>query len=285
MKERNDDKAILILSDMEGVSGIVDTRLITPKDLFWREYGRHLLTEDVNAIAATLYASGIKKIYLSESHDFGKNTVVEYLLPFITVLPPHSAQSSMHGRSFWEEFYAGRNVQGAIMVGCHGMAGTNGFLPHSWDGNVFEYIKANNEQFGEIGLTAGLLGYYSIPLIGVTGDEVAIKEAEKIVPDIIGVTVKRQEKDDWLSILPPDEAQQLIREKTSECLERLSTIKPFRFKEPINLSFKVKEKGYLVNIARDKRLRIDTQVVDILASSYLDAYDIFWDCYVKMIMG
>lgn len=285
MKEMSNDKAILILSDMEGVSGVIDKRLTISGGTFWRDYGRHLLTDDINAVASILYSGGVKRIYLSESHNLGRNTVLEYLLPFITVLPPHSAQSSMHGRAFWEEFYTEKNVKGAIMVGCHGMAGANGFLSHSWDSNAFEFIKVNNEEVGEIGLTAGLLGYYNIPLVEVIGDDAAIKEVKNIIPEIIGVTVKKAEKDSWLSVLPPDVAQQLIRERTSECLEKLTKVKPFKFREPVNLCFEVKKKDYLTKISKDKRLRIEKQVMYINASNYVEAYDVFWDSYLKMIMG
>ncbi len=279
------EKAVLILSDMEGVSGLIDRRLGYSGEPFWRDYGRHLLTEDINVIAGTIYSGGIKKIYLSESHNFGKNTVMEYLLPFITVLPPHSAQTNMHGKSFWEELYKEKNIVGAIMAGCHGMAGISGFLPHSWDSNVFEYIKVNEEEVGEIGLMAGLLGIYNIPLITVIGDEAATKEAKNIIPEITGITVKKAKKDNWLSVLTPDAAHTLISKKIREALKNISEVSPFRFKEPAQLSFKVKREEYLTKMKKDKRLRINKKIVHIDASNYLDAYDIFWDCYLKMMMG
>lgn len=284
MKKRNDERAILILSDMEGVSGVIDKRLIFSGEPFWQNYGRYLLTEDVNAVASVLYSGGIKKIYLSESHNFGKNTVMEYLLPFVTVLPPHSAQSSMHGKLFWEEIYEKRNIKGAIMVGCHAMEGEAGFLAHSLDSKVFEYIEVNGTKVGEIGLIAGLLGYYNIPLIMVAGDEAAAKEAKKIIPEIVGVAVKRSKSENLLEVLPPDAAQQLIREKTSESLEKLSRIKPFKFEEPVKLSFKVKKANCLVKIANDKRIKIKEKVVRITETNYLNAYDVFWNCYLKMIL-
>lgn len=280
-----EEKAILILSDMEGVSGLIDRRLAYSGEPFWKNYGRYLLTEEINVVARTVYSTGIKKIYLSESHNMGKNTVTENLLPFISVLPPHSAQTNMHGKLFWEQLYKEKNIKGAIMVGCHAMAGGNGFLPHSWDSNIFEYIKVNEEEVGEIGLMAGLLGYYSIPLISVIGDETATKEAVKIIPEIIEVTVKRAKKDNWLSILTPDAAHELISKKIYIAIKNISKTKYFKFKEPAKLYFKVKRKEYLTNIEKDKRLKIEKQIVHIKASNYLEAYDIFWDCYLKMIMG
>ena len=283
MKDK--EKAILILSDMEGVSGIIDRRLAYSGEPFWKNYGRYLLTEEINVIARTVYSMGIKRVYLSESHNMGKNTVMENLLPFITVLPPHSAQTNMHGENFWKQLYKEKNIKGAIMVGCHAMAGVNGFLPHSWDSNIFEYIKVNKEEVGEIGLMAGLLGYYNIPLISVIGDETAAKEAVKIIPEIIGVTVKKSEKGNWLNMLVPDAAHELISKKICKAIKSISRIKVFTFKEPAKLSFRVKKEEYLTNIKKDKRLRIEKQIVHIEASNYKEAYKIFWDCYLKMILG
>jgi D-aminopeptidase len=57
---------------MEGVSGIVDQRLITTGDRFWHNYGRYLLTEDVNVVALAAYSKGFKRILLSENHDYGR---------------------------------------------------------------------------------------------------------------------------------------------------------------------------------------------------------------------
>ncbi|MDI6739750.1 MAG: M55 family metallopeptidase, partial [Candidatus Edwardsbacteria bacterium] len=272
-------------SDMEGVSGLIDKRLVYSGEPLWRDYGRYLLTEDINAIASALYSGGIKRIYLSESHNFGKNTMLEYLLPFVTVLPPHSAQSNMQGKGFWEELYRERNIIGAIMVGCHAMEGANGFLPHSWDSKVFEYIKVNGETIGEIGLSAGLLGYYDIPLIAVIGDEAATREAGEIIPEITRITVKYAGKDNWFSALLPEVAHELISKKIYESLRNASKVKPLKFKEPVKLHFKVRKADYLTKIRKDKRVRLEKQIVHIDAPNYPEAYDIFWDRYLKMIFS
>ena len=184
--------AVLILSDMEGVSGILDQRLITSGDRLWRDYGRYLLTEDVNAVALAVYSKGFKRILLSENHDFGRNVVTEELLPFVDVLPPHSANTTIRGEQPWRKLYSSENIVGAIMVGYPGMAGSGGFLSHTLDNKVFEYIKVNGREYGAIGLTAALLGEFNIPLIAVIGDEAAVNEAQRINSLITGVIVKKK---------------------------------------------------------------------------------------------
>lgn len=279
---RSDD-AFLILSDMEGVSGLIDDRLLSGS--FWKCYGRYLLTEDVNTVASAIFSKGIRRIYLSESHNFGRNVVLEYLLPFIKVLPPHSAQTNIYGISFWEEFYGREKILGAIIIGFPAREESGGFLSHSWDKKFFKYIKVNGRECGAIGLTVGLLGHYKIPLIAVIGDEAAAREAEELIPEIITVTVKRVERDKWISVLPLNIARPLIFKKTLEALDKLQSIKPFQFEEPVDFIFAVKRKDYLHAINGMKGILVENETVRIKTASYIDAYDLFWKCYMKMFFG
>jgi len=285
MDKYQNNKAFLILSDMEGVSGLIDQRLLYSGRKFWMNYGRYLLTEDINAIASALYSKGIKKIYLSENHNFGRNVVVEELLPFISILPPHCANTNMWGTSFWKELYKNKNVIGAIILGFPAMAGAGGYLSHSWDNNVFEYIKINGEKYGAIGTTAALLGEYNIPLIAVIGDEAAAKEATNIIPNINTIVVKKMNKNNWISALPPNFAHDLIFKGISEALDNLSNVMPFKVKKPVKFEFKVKKDDYLTVIEEKKGIKINGKIVVIDALEYLEAYNKFWDYYLKVVFG
>jgi D-aminopeptidase len=285
VKNSAEKPAILLLTDMEGVSGLVDKRLINAGNMFWREYGRQLLTDDVNSVAAACYAKGYKTIYLSEAHYFGMNTIRESLLPFITVLPSCSAQTNFKGSELWDEIYKEKNIVGAIMVGCHAMEGTRGYLPHSWDGGVFRNIKINGVLYGEIGTVAGLLGYYDIPLIAAIGDYEAAQEAKNCIPGIKAISVKELGEDGWLKVLPPEKAQDLIFNEISNALKEISEVRPVKFDNEVNMSFELKKIDKLLHIRDDKRIKIVNENVHIIAENYKEAYDIFWDCYVKIWLG
>jgi len=283
MNNYQDNGAFLILSDMEGVSGLIDQRLLYSGGKYWMNYGRYLLTEDINAIASALYSKGIKKIYLSENHNLGRNVVIEELLPFITILPPHCANTNMMGMHFWEELYKNRNIIGAIMLGFPAMSGAKGYLSHSWDNNVIEYIKINGKKYGAIGTTAALLGEYDIPLIAVIGDEAAAKETANIIPNINTIVVKKMNNNNWINALPPNFAHELIFKGISDALGNLSKVKPFKVKKPVKFEFKVKKDDYIALIEEKKGIKIDGKIVVIDASEYLEAYNMFWDCYLKVV--
>ena len=283
MNKYQDNDAFLILSDMEGVSGLIDERLLYSGRKFWMNYGRYLLTEDINAVASALYSKGIKKIYLSENHNFGRNVVIEELLPFIAVLPPHCANTNMWDTYFWEELYKNKNIIGAIMLGFPAMAGAEGYLSHSWDSNVFEYIKINGEKYGAIGTTAALLGEYDVPLVAVIGDEAAAKEAENIIPNIYTIVVKKMSENNWINVLSPNFAHDLIFKGIKEAFDNLPNVMPFKIKKPVKFEFKLKKDDYLSVIEDNKEIRIDGRIVVIEESEYLEAYNIFWYIYLKLV--
>lgn len=285
MENFSNDPAILILSDMEGVSGLVDGKLVSPGNMYWREYGRHLLTNDINSVAVACVANGYQKVLLSESHNFGMNTVYDALMPFISVLPPHSAQSNLKGTEMWDKIYKGNNIIAAIMVGVHAMEGAEGFFPHSWDGNVFKVIRINDEPQGEIGTIAALLGCYDIPLICVVGDSAAGKEAEACIPGIKAISVKEQQAEGWVRVLPPAKAKELIYTEVSKCLQGVEGIKPLKVKTPVELSFGLKKKEHAAIFTDDPRVQVCGETVSIKSENYKDAYSIFWDCYIKIMVS
>lgn len=285
MKKINDDSAILILSDMEGVSGIIDSRLVNAGSIQWKEYGRSLITDDVNMVAAACLSKGFKNVYLSEAHNYAKNTVPELLLPMLKVLPSSSAQSNMHGTKIWDEIYEQKNIVAAIMVGIHPMEGNQGYLPHSWDSGAFKNIKINGKEHGEIGTIAALLGHYDIPLIAIVGDAGAAKEAEECVKGIKAISVKEQLEDGWVKALPPTKAHGLIFKEISSALENIDEVEVFKLTGDVEMSFELQNKDQLALFKEDETVSIKDDVVYINASNYKEAYDIFWNSYMKIMFN
>ena len=68
-------------------------------------------------------------------------------------------------------------------------------------------------------------------------------------------------------------------------LDELSSVKPFRFEEPVDFIFAVKREDYLHAIDELKGVSVEDGAVRIKAASYLHVYDLFWKCYLKMLFG
>ena len=282
MKHHQKDDAFLIITDMEGISGLIDRRLLHTGGKFWENYGRYLLTEDVNVVAHALYSKGIRRIYLSENHNLGRNVVPGELLPFIALLPPHSANTNMWGTDFWDELYRGKGIKGAILLGFPGMAGSGGYLSHSWDNNVFEHIEVNGLECGGIGTTAFLLGEYDIPVVAVIGDAAAAEEAKKTIPNVTAIMVKETEDKDWIKALPPDKAHELILNGILKALDEPINVAPLKAPRPTVIRFRVKKTEYLKAIDISG-VEIKGNAAIIRAPNYIKAYDLFWNCYMKML--
>ena len=68
-------------------------------------------------------------------------------------------------------------------------------------------------------------------------------------------------------------------------LDELSSVKPFRFEEPVDFIFAVRNEDYLHVIDGVEGVLVEDGVVRIKAASYLHVYDLFWKCYLKMLFG
>ena len=111
--------------------------------------------------------------------------------------------------------------------GAHAMAGTRGgVLYHTWSAQIRQ-IRLCGVPIGEIGLEAFAAGAYGLPMIYVTGDTAACREAEALVPNITTVAVKHGLSRYSEISHPPAKACQLIAEGAQRAIANLASVKPF----------------------------------------------------------
>jgi D-amino peptidase len=83
-----------------------------------------------------------------------------------------------------------RGVSAVCFVGYHGMAGTeNAAIAHIFHGRI-SALTFNGLKVGEIGLNALIAGCYNVPVIMISGDRVACREASGLIPGIETAEVK-----------------------------------------------------------------------------------------------
>ena len=177
---------IYIMTDMEGVAGILDhDNWCQPPERGYpgRYYdqGRELLTREVNACVAGLCTAGATETVVADGHGAGG---------IIPVLLDRRAQLLRGWPSgFPLELDAG--FDGIAWVGQHAKAGTpRAHLAHTqW----FNYLDTSVNglsigEFGQMLLCASELG---VPAFFASGDEALCTEAQALVPGITTVAVKR----------------------------------------------------------------------------------------------
>jgi len=190
--ERNATVKIYVMTDMEGVAGILDhdnwCQPAGPRyPGRYYELGRQLLTEEVNAAVDGLWDAGADDIIVADGHGAGG----------INPLLLDRRAKLMRG---WPEgwpFGLESSLDAVIWVGQHAKASTPyAHLAHTqW----FNYIdlSVNGVSIGEFGQLALCAGELGIPAIFAAGDEAFCREAQALIPGIVTVAVKqgRQPKD------------------------------------------------------------------------------------------
>jgi D-amino peptidase len=173
---------VYISVDMEGISGLNGDDQMSPGQA---EYGRarKLMAEDANAAIRGAFEAGATDVLVNDSHGAMRNLLPEDLDPRARLIS-HSFKQYGMMEGLDESFAA------VIFVGYHAKADTpKGLFPHTGSGVVRD-LQINGRSVGEGGMNAALASWYGVPVVVVSGDDVAVAEVKESVPAVLTVTVK-----------------------------------------------------------------------------------------------
>ena len=176
-------KKVFISADMEGISGISASDQLSAAGA---EYGRSrkMMADDVNAAIRGARAGGATTIVVNDSHGTMRNLRLEDLEPGVRLIS-HSFKRSGMMEGLDESFDA------VIFVGYHAKAGhPGGLFAHTGSGVVRD-VRVNGMSMGEGGLNTTVAAWYGVPVVLVTGDDVAVKQVAEIATAAKTVAVKR----------------------------------------------------------------------------------------------
>ena len=169
---------VFVVSDMEGVAGIVRWQQVTGGHAMYEE-GRRLYTGEINAAVRGAKAAGATEIVVMDCHGAGEGWTFNSLLP--EELDPDCEYVVQNE---WTEYvdYLESGVDAALFVGMHAMAGTrDGVLAHTVSGSSWWRLRFNGVEVGETGINAALCGTWGCPVVLVTGDEAACREGRELL--------------------------------------------------------------------------------------------------------
>jgi len=257
---------IYILCDMEGTSGIWRPEQVR-RDAPQYTEGRDLLMADVNAAIAGAFDGGASEVVVCDTHAGGGHFILERMDSGATYETPTdiSPMPSLDG-----------SFAGLILTGHHAMAGTlNGFLDHTMDSSRWFCFRINGQPVGEIGMETAYAGHYGVPLLMVSGDEAACREAEALCPSIVTVAVKRGLGRNCARCLAPAEARRLIREGAARAVRTAGERRPWRLEPPIELELTYYRSDYADEAAaRPGTQRIDARTVRRLVQSAAEIWPV-----------
>ncbi|MFE0508384.1 M55 family metallopeptidase [Streptomyces sp. NPDC058964] len=201
---------IYISADMEGITGLVDADDVQPGGRDY-ERGRSMMAQDVNAAVRGAVAAGATEVLVNDAHGPMRNLLPEALHPAARLVRGRPKQMGM-----LEGLTSGHDA--AICVGYHSRAGAPGVLSHSFMGHEIEDIWLDGSPVGEIGLAQATAAALGVPVVALTGDDVACAEATAWDDRIATVPVKYARDRFAAELRPEAEARRAVEEAVAAAL-------------------------------------------------------------------
>ena len=255
---------IYMMTDLEGISGIYTPKQTNKNSPEYEKYARKLLTYEVNAAVEGALASGATEILVVDGHVGGGNFILEELHPEAQYISLEGATQILPGLD--------KSFNGCFFIGCHAMAGTKGgVLDHTQSSASWYNYYVNGKKIGEIGLWALVAGHFRIPVLLVTGDVAAVKEAEELLEKIETVAVKEGYTRHCAKLIQPAKARELVKEGARKALSRIEKIKPLIFHPPLEIKLELYRQDMADEHERKLGVRrIDARTVAMTVDSALD---------------
>lgn len=270
---------VLIMTDMEGVSGIVTWDQVNGGKPQY-EAGRILYTEEVNAAIRGAKAAGASEIVAVDCHGAGGDWTFNSFLP--ELLDPDCTWVAHHPWSRYTELLE-KGCDAALFVGMHARNNTpDGVLCHTISTTTWRNLWFNKDLVGETGINAALCGHYGVPGLLVTGDEATCKEAREIYGDgLVTVAVKKGLSRYSARQIPPKRARQMIYDGAKQALQNLKATKPYVPAKPTTITIELSS----VETADPFRGRHGVELVEPLkvvsrGKNWMQAWNQIWKWHI-----
>jgi D-amino peptidase len=224
---------VFVISDMEGVSGIVKWEQTSGGEPMYEE-GRRLYTEEINAAVRGARAGGATEVVVMDCHGAGKGWTFNSLVP--DLLDPGCEYVVQEHWTEYTEFLE-QGCDAALFVGMHAMAGAEkGVMNHTVSGQQWRNLWFNGQLVGETGINAALCGTWGCPVLLVTGDEAVCEEGRELLGSgLTTVAVKRGLGRFSARQIPPLRARELIEDGARRALADTSAVAPYEPGKPCEI--------------------------------------------------
>lgn len=246
---QDDGLKIFISADMEGVVGAVTAEQLRPGGFEYERF-RGFMTAEVNTAIEAARGAGATEIVVADSHGNGQNLLIERLPDDVTVVRSWPREFRMMG-GIDETF------DGVIFLGYHaGTANMDGVRAHTFSSANITSLKLNGIEMSEGSMNAAIAGHFDVPVIMVSGDDVAVAEVQAVIGDVEGAVVKRALGFHSAESLTPEAAYEVIRASTASAIDRIGDFEPYVLDTPIVMELSLKHYqpvellGYLSNVER-----------------------------------
>ena len=262
---------VYISADMEGIAGVVSQEQLGPTGFEYQRF-REFMTAEVLAAIAGARDAGATEVVVSDSHGNGQNLLIERLPADVTVI-----------RSFPRPLMMMQGIDStfsaAVFIGYHASTTSPaGVRAHTISSANLAAVELNGVAMPEAGINAAIAGRFGVPVVMISGDDVAVAEAQRLIGNIEGAVVKRALGFHSAATITPEAAQALIRQKVRAALARRGELRPYAATAPVRLDVTFKNYrpaemlAYLPGVQRTTAHAVRFTGADILEVSRFLAF-------------
>ena len=259
-----DGLKIYISADMEGVVGAVTSEQLGPDGFEYQRF-REFMTAEVNAAIDAARAAGATGFVISDSHGNGQNLLIEKLPDDVKIVRSWPRElGMMEGID--------NTFDGVIFIGYHASTtNTQGVRAHTMSSANVTALRLNGISMSEGSMNAAIAGHFGVPVIMVSGDDVAVAENQAVIGDIEGAVVKWAKGFHSALTLTPDAAYEVIGATTRSAMDQIDRFKPYVLKTPIELELQLKHYqpvellAYLPNVEK-----IDSHTIKFVGKDMIE---------------
>ena len=224
-------KKIYVSVDLEGIGGIVSTEQVGIVENAFYSEARRLMAGEVNAIIEGINLGGGLAV-IGDSHGNMLNVPIELLKGDFLLCSGSDKELSMMGGM--DETY-----DGVIFLGYHARFGTpRAIMDHTYSPTTLRELKINGKAVGETEINAEVAGYFNVPVLMATGDDVTMGQIKESFPSIETVAVKKSIGRYSALCEPVDKVRAKIKDAAKKVTENIESYGyVYKSKAPIHMEF------------------------------------------------
>lgn len=243
---------VFILCDLEGISGVTSIEQME-RGTEGYERACRALERSLNICADAVRAAGAENIYYLDGHGGGGNVNPDNVVDFCKKV-------DIAG---WEELVMSGKIDCQIELGAHARAGTvGGFLDHTLTSREWFSYRIGDKEFGEVGIHAAFLGLYDVPVVMVSGDEVACRQAGEYIDGVFTAPVKLATERNIATDY--EDAEEIIRRCVKTALANYKEIKPLKLALPSDITLTLYRTDMCERILKETKFdvkRLDARTI------------------------
>ena len=266
---------VFISVDMEGIAGVVTADQLGPSGFEYERFRRFMTDEALAAVRAAK-AAGATGILVADSHGNGESLMIEDFPRDVHIVRSWPRRGGMMGG-------LDSTYDAAILIGFHASASSPaGVRAHTYSSATFTRVAINGQDVSEGELGAAQAGALGVPVVFVSGDDVATAELRNRIGNVVTVETKRALSFHSAETLVPAEAVARIEAGVRSALSRVREFKPYVVSKPVTL-----EIGYKNYVAAEALSylrsveRVGSRTIRFVAQDIAEAADFisFADSY------